>query len=379
MGAARLLPRGAPETGRRYRAGMPLRRVAVLLVALALALALASCGGGPAPAPGSGSAAPSATPFTGEPRKVIVDTDMAADDWLAILFLLGRPEVEIVAITITGTGEAHCEPGIRNALAIVALGGRPNIPVACGRETPLQGTNAFPAPWRENVDRLAGVEIPDGTGALLDGTAVELLETAMIDAGEPVTLLALGPLTNVGELLRDRPELAQRIEATVIMGGAVEVDGNVGRSGVGIDNPSAEWNIFCDPLAAKLVLDAGPRVTLVPLDATNRVPVTTAFLDGLAASARTPGARFVADVLESFRPSIEGPGYFFWDPLAAAILVDESLAMFDATPLTVTTQPGPEEGRTIRADAGPAARFATSADAARFEATFLAALDALPG
>lgn len=375
--------------GRRYRARMPLRRAAVLLVALALALALAlaACGGGPSPAPASGSAAPSASgsavppasPFNGEPRPVIVDTDMAADDWLAILFLLGRPDIEIVAVTVTGTGEAHCEPGVRNALAIVALGGRPDIPVACGREAPLQGTNAFPAPWRENVDRLAGVAIPDGTGTPYDGTAVELLATTLTEPAEPVTLLALGPLTNVGELLRDQTELAERIEATVIMGGAVEVGGNVGVSGVGIDNPYAEWNIFCDPLAAKLVLDAGPRVTLVPLDATNDAPVTAAFHDGLAASARTPGARFVADVLGSFRPAIEGPGYFFWDPLAAAILVDESLATFDATPLTVTTEPGPEEGRTIRVEEGVSSRFATSADAARFEATFLAALDALPG
>ena len=65
---------------------------------------------------------------------MIIDTDMAADDWLAILYLLGRPEVEVAAVTVTGAGEAHCQPGVRNALALIALAGHPDIPVACGRE-----------------------------------------------------------------------------------------------------------------------------------------------------------------------------------------------------------------------------------------------------
>ena len=76
------------------------------------------------------------------PRPVIIDTDMAGDDWLAILYLLNRPDVSVQAITVTGTGEAHCGPGIKHALSLTALAGQPDIPVSCGRETPLQGDHA---------------------------------------------------------------------------------------------------------------------------------------------------------------------------------------------------------------------------------------------
>jgi pyrimidine-specific ribonucleoside hydrolase len=74
----------------------------------------------------------------------IIDTDMAGDDWMAILFLLQRPDVNVIAITVTGTGEAHCGPGIRHALDLVLLAGRPKVPVTCGHEMPVIGNHAFP-------------------------------------------------------------------------------------------------------------------------------------------------------------------------------------------------------------------------------------------
>ncbi|HEX5823244.1 MAG TPA: nucleoside hydrolase, partial [Candidatus Limnocylindrales bacterium] len=112
-------------------------RLAALVAAL---VGLAACWSAALPAPGSSIAPTSAAPTTaaastGPTRPVVIDTDMAADDWLAILLLLGRPDVDVRAITVTGTGEAHCAPGVRNARALVELAGKPPIPVACGRET----------------------------------------------------------------------------------------------------------------------------------------------------------------------------------------------------------------------------------------------------
>src|SRR5678815_3660267 len=77
-------------------------------------------------------------------KPFVIDTDMAADDWMAIMYLLSRTDVEVKAITVTGTGEAHCNPGVQNAMNLVALAGSPEVPVACGRETPLQGDHTFP-------------------------------------------------------------------------------------------------------------------------------------------------------------------------------------------------------------------------------------------
>ena len=125
---------------------------------------------------------------------MIIDTDMAADDWLAILYLLMRPDVDVKAITVTGAGEAHCGQGTRNARNLLALAGRPDIPVTCGREKPLEGTHAFPQAWREAVDNLLGLELAStlpllaracrqGWAVALATAPLALLRAAALDLG----------------------------------------------------------------------------------------------------------------------------------------------------------------------------------------------------
>ena len=355
------------------------RRAAVFLGAFAIVvgLALAGCGGGTIGSSGTGSPPASVQGSAGSAtsRAVVIDTDMAVDDWLAILYLLGRPEVEVLAITVAGTGESHCEPGIRHARSLVALAGQPDIPVACGRETPLEGNHAFPGPWRDRVDGLLGLSLPDGPNQAASGTAVELLGSTLSASPDKVTFMTLGPLTNLAEALRESPDLADRIDTTYVMGGAVGVDGNVGVSGVGIENQFAEWNVYCDPLAVKLVLETGVRVTLVPLDATNHAPVSVAFAERLAGDSTTPQAKFVSDVLTQMHGAVASGTYYFWDPLAAAVLVDESLAGFESASLSVVVNEGPESGRITVAATGPTSRYATSADPARFEQAFIDTLN----
>jgi inosine-uridine nucleoside N-ribohydrolase len=121
---------------------------------------------------------------------------MAADDWMAILYLLQRPDMTIRAITVTGAGETHCAPGIRHALGLVALSGYDKILIACGRETPLQGNHAFPDFWRKDVDSLLGLTLPEGQDAASNQTAVELLASVIQSSPVKVTLLTLGPLTS---------------------------------------------------------------------------------------------------------------------------------------------------------------------------------------
>jgi len=320
---------------------------------------------------------PTVTPYTGTPRPVVIDTDMAADDWLAILYLLNQPDVSIKAITVTGAGEAHCEPGVQHALGLIALAGRSGIPVACGRETPLQGDHAFPTAWREGVDNLQGLTLPEGSNPAT-GTAVELLAAVIQASPEKIILLTLGPLTNVAEALQATPTLKDQLAAIVIMGGAVKVPGNVGASGVGIDNPVVEWNIYADPHAASLVFQSGAPITLVPLDATNQAPITMDFYNQLERSHVTPEAEFVYDVLTGQKDFIESGGYYFWDPLAAAILADESLAAIETMSLKVVEEEGLESGWTQPTKDGTPMRVAVWADGQRFERIFLDALNAQP-
>ncbi len=152
------------------RTGARLRSPAVVLV-LVTFIGACTTSGTPSPPTSQGTATSQAPTASGGPRAVVIDTDMAADDWLAILYLLGRLEVNVKAITVAGRGEAHCGPGVRNALGLVALAGQPDIPVACGRETPLAGDHAFPDPWRDRVDTLFGLSLPANPNQPAPGSA----------------------------------------------------------------------------------------------------------------------------------------------------------------------------------------------------------------
>ena len=296
-------------------------------------------------------------------RPIIIDTDMALDDWIAILYLLQRTDIDVKAVTIAGTGEAHCKPGVHNAQHLLALGGFPTIPVACGSEIPLQGTHTFPIEWRNGVDSMLGLPLPANTTPLLEITAVDLLTSVLEDSAQPVTLVTLGPLTNIGELVQAQPGLIDRLAMIYIMGGAITVPGNL----LGyVDNTVAEWNIYVDPHAANLVLASGAPVTLVPLDATNTVPVTWDFYRNFQHDRLTPQADFVFRALSKNRGFLRSGGYYFWDPLTAAVASDESLAGIEQQTIRVVEEEGPESGRTLVDPEGSPIWVATSADSERF-------------
>jgi inosine-uridine nucleoside N-ribohydrolase len=300
-------------------------------------------------------------------RDLVVDTDMGAEDSMALLYLLQRPDVVVRAVTVAGTGLAHCRAGVRNALGLLALAGNKEVPVACGRERPLRGHRAFPPRWRRAADRLLGVALPPGGGPASPRPAVDLLASAVRSARGDVSVVALGPLTNVGEALLREPALARELAAVYVMGGAFAAPGNV-------EGKSAEWNLYVDPEAADVVLRSGPPVTLIPLDATNQIPVTRSFYEGIKAARGTPEAGFVYDLLTRQRDLIESGGYFFWDPLAAAAFTDQSLISTERRRLKIATR-GPLAGWTWIASNGDPARVAVSAKRARFEQTFLSVLN----
>jgi pyrimidine-specific ribonucleoside hydrolase len=193
-----------------------------------------------------------------------------------------------------------------------------------------------------------------------------------------MTIITLGPLTNLAEALQAAPKIAENIEMVYIMGGAVDVPGNVGFSHAGIDNAVADWNIYVDPRAAAVVLQSGLPVTLVPLDATNHVPVTTNFIKRLKDFRETPEAMFVFDVLSQtqYNDFVQDGSYYFWDPLAAVILTENSLATFETQTITVIEEEGNQSGRTQASEGGTPVRVAVDADTERFEQLFLDTLNA---
>ncbi len=193
----------------------------------------------------------------------------------------------------------------------------------------------------------------------------------MREGSRPVDLLALGALTNLADVLERQPKLTA-VRSLVIMGGAVGVPGNV----MGADksqNTTAEWNLYADPEAARRVLAADLPLLLVPLDATNAVPIDAAFLREVRQRATTPMGRVVSDVLSSVSSRVEAGTYYAWDPLAAVALVDRSVVRSERLPVSVRVS-RPEDGRTVRDQQGKSIRVALGADPKRFLDLFLATL-----
>ena len=135
---------------------------------------------------------------------------MAMDDWIAILYSASAARHRREGADRTGTGEAHCDAGVQNAQHLLALGGHPAIPVACGRETPLVGDHVFPADWRSAMDMMMGLPLPANPTPLLDITAVDLIASVLRETSDPVTLVTLGPLTNIGDLVLAQPDVLDK-------------------------------------------------------------------------------------------------------------------------------------------------------------------------
>jgi len=307
-----------------------------------------------------------------QPPNIIIDTDAGSDDILAIAFLLSHPSVHIDAITIAN-GLAHVDAGARNLARLVALSGRTNLPVFAGRPTPLKGSAEFPREWRRIADDLPGVVLPPSSRPPEPKSAADFLVEYLRDRKHRVRILALGPLTNLAEALEREPSVARSIQEIVIMGGAIQVPGNLGDGGFfKTDNKTAEWNIFVDPLAARIVFRSGIPISLVPLDATNKVPIDLAFLEDFKARAVSPLGRVAAQVLESDREMIQGKYFYAWDPLAAAALLHPEIIQSHRLHIDIL-QDAPEDGRTAQTPGSPNADVAMDADAAKFLKVFLQA------
>ena len=222
------------------------------------------------------------------PIPVVLDCDPGHDDALAILLAIARPELELMAVT-TVAGNAPLEATTRNALRVLTLLGRTDIPVAAGARAPLVRPLRVAANVH-GVTGLDGADLPEPAVGTRPEGAIELLRKTIEAASGPVTLIPTGPLTNVALLVRTYPRLLERVERICLMGGAIG-EGNV--------TASAEFNIWADPEAAAIVFDCGRPITMIGLDVTHQALVTAEDAAGMAALGTRTG-RVFADLLAFF-------------------------------------------------------------------------------
>jgi purine nucleosidase len=218
------------------------------------------------------------------PLRVVLDTDPGIDDSLAILLALASPEVDVAAVGVTG-GNSSLEDGVRNALSVLALGGRPDLPACAGVALPLIRP-PFTAPETHGDRGLGYARLPESPAYPSSEHAVDMIIREIMSAPGKVTLVAIAPLTNVALAIRREPRIVQAVCEVIIMGGALRVDGNT--------TSLAEFNFFVDPHAAHIVLHSGMPITLLPWDVTRDVMLMQADVDRLTA-VESPIGRFIAE------------------------------------------------------------------------------------
>jgi inosine-uridine nucleoside N-ribohydrolase len=269
---------------------------------------------------------------------VLIDCDPGQDDALALLLALASPELEVLGVTAVA-GNQTLERTTANALRVLELAGRSDVPVASGADRPLV-RELIVAADAHGESGLDGPALPPPTARQLEEHAIDFLARQLTASERPPTLVALGPLTNVALLLARHPEAAARIERIVLMGGAI-AGGNM--------TPSAEYNVWVDPEAAARVFESGLDLTMVGLDVTNQAVVTAEHAERLRGAG--PIGDAVAAMLEFYgdfyRRVYEYEGAPVHDAVVIAHLVRPGLVTTVERNVVVETGSGLGRGRTV--------------------------------
>lgn len=266
------------------------------------------------------------------PIPVLLDCDPGTDDAIALLLAFASPEIALQAVTVVG-GNVGLERTLANARALVALAGAA-VPVHAGAARPLRG-DFIAAPRAHGENGLAGIVLPPG-GPPAPGAACDVIRAHLRAATTKLTLVGIGPATNLALALITEPDLAARIGRIVLMSGA-RAGGNV--------TGAAEFNAWSDPEALAVVLAAGCPLTLAPLDLTHQALVTPERLAQLRAAGRGRALAVGCDILAALSPHPSLPGRPLHDPCALAWLLRPDL--FTARQASVGVSCAPEtRGRT---------------------------------
>jgi purine nucleosidase len=299
---------------------------------------------------------------------LVFDSDMDFDDAATLAYLaeedkLGR--IDLGAVTVVNDGAGLPGKALRHAQCLLQRLGLPDVPVAEGSAS---APNAFPLELRQTIDGVLDSALtgcPPMPAPTL--TAAQLIRRVLVRQPR-ARVLVTGPLSNVAAAL---PVTAARVTS---MGGAVRVAGNLCCGTPPQFDGSQEFNFWVDPPASRAVLRAGVR--MMPLDAANSVPITTAFLDRLGHDHAAPAADLVLDIVSrpELAPLIAVGALFWWDPLAAVATVHPDIVDSQVRPLDVVTT-GASAGRTVLSRTGRPTRFATTVAPAAFESRFLDTLN----
>jgi inosine-uridine nucleoside N-ribohydrolase len=272
------------------------------------------------------------------PRRVIIDTDPGTDDAMAIILALNSPEFKVEALTVV-PGNVEAWQGLENALKIVSLAGRCDVAVAGGAQHPLN-QKLITAQFWHGKNGLANVELPASNCKADPRFGPDLIIEMVHRYPHEITLIPVGPLTNIALAVSKDPSIASLVKDIVIMGGSIS-GGNV--------NGAAEANIYNDPEAAQIVFNAGWMVTMVGSDVGERTLITRKYLAELQ-SSHGPQSDFIAKIADFYLTRSEKSGYSgaaMYDPLAVGIALDPTLGTLKEMHVDVETKGEFTRGETV--------------------------------
>ncbi|CAK9090410.1 unnamed protein product [Durusdinium trenchii] len=319
----------------------------------------------------------------GPKKPLILDHDGNYDDILVLLALLKSQHVDLQAVLIT-PADCELDPAVEVTGRVLAMLNR-TVPVVPGQFP--ERYNPFPKVWRElasEMQQVADIYLQESEIHRPSEAAHEWLESYLGNASEKTDFLLTGPATNLNWALRQRPHLASKVGRVFWMAGAVEVDGNVRDSDepgkVQWSDGSAEWNAYWDPLATRELLELNLDLWLVPLDATNAVPVHKDFIQRLNPRHQVP--RVAQQIWAQSKFQKSNAIYYMWDTLTAGLYLKPSLATWRSMHLEGHTE-GRRQGRIARAHRGAArgtVRVASETDVPAFTEFLLSIFnEAKPG
>jgi inosine-uridine nucleoside N-ribohydrolase len=272
------------------------------------------------------------------PKRVIIDTDPGTDDAMAIILALNSPELKVEALTVV-PGNVDGRQGLENALKIVSLAGRCDVTVAGGAQHPLN-QKLITAQFWHGKNGLADVELPPSKCKADPRFGPDLIIEMVHKHPHEITLIPVGPLTNIALAVSKDPSIAGLVKNIVIMGGSIS-GGNV--------NGAAEANIYNDPEAAQIVFNAGWIVTMVGSDVGERTLITRKYLAELQ-SSHGPQSDFIAKIADFYLNRSEKSGYAgaaMYDPLAVGIAIDPTLGTLKEMHVDVETKGEFTRGETV--------------------------------
>lgn len=290
-------------------------------------------------------------------KKLYFNHDAGVDDLVSLFLVLQMKEVELIGVSVI-PADGYLEPGMAASRKIIDRFGAPGTSgrVEVARSN-SRGRNPFPAEWRMHTFFVDALPILNEPGVIRTREAELPAHRHMIRqllaADRPVTLLFTGPLTDLARALDEAPEIEEKIEKLVWMGGTFNEKGNVQEPE---HDGTAEWNAFWDPEAVDRVWSTGIKIELVALESTNKVPLTVTVRNRWASLRRHAGLDFVGQCYAACPPLVymeTNSTYYLWDVLTTAVVGDPSLVEMKTVRSTVIAD-GPSQGRTVEtADGRP--------------------------